>query len=238
MDINRGKLVFKDIIKGRLVKRYKRFLADIELESGQIVTAHCTNSGSMKGCIKEGADVYISPQNRPERKLKYTWEMIKMPDSLVGINTLVPNKIAGSAFDSGMIKEFSRYTNVRPEITTSKGTRLDFLLENENGEKAYVELKNCTLVEKRHAYFPDAVTTRGQKHLTELERLASEGFETAVFFLIQRTDADFFSPADHIDPEYGKLLRQVHENGVKIIVYDTLVKPGSIELNKRIKVKL
>jgi sugar fermentation stimulation protein A len=137
-----------------------------------------------------------------------------------------------------MIKEFSSYNKVKPEITTSKGTRLDFLLEGENQKKAYVEVKNCTLVEKRHAYFPDAVTIRGQKHLKELERLVFEGFETAVFFLIQRTDADFFSPADHIDPGYGKLLRQVYENGVKIIVYDTLVKPGSIELNKRVKIRL
>lgn len=238
MKVENGKVLYEGLIHGRLIKRYKRFLADVELESGEVVTAHCANSGSMTACIKEGALVYLSCHDNPKRKLKYTWEMIEMPSSLVGVNTGVPNKLVASAIESGKIEELKKYTNVRPEIKTSEGTRLDLLLTDALGEKCYIEIKNCTLVENNHAYFPDAVTTRGQKHLKELERLALEGHETGVFFLIQRMDADIFFPADHIDKEYGFLLRRVHENGVKIFVYDTILNSNSILINQKIDIAL
>lgn len=238
MKIENGKASFDDLVKGYLIKRYKRFLADIKLESGEVVTAHCANSGSMKNCILEGAKVYISPQNRPERKLKYTWEMIRMPTSLVGVNTGVPNKLVASAVKSGKIAELTGFKDIRSEVKTSENTRLDLLLKDKNGKECYVEIKNCTLVEKKHAFFPDAITTRGQKHIRELMTLADQGYDTALFFLIQRMDADIFSPADHIDPEYGRLLREASKKGVKILVYDTFITESSIEINKSIKILL
>jgi sugar fermentation stimulation protein A len=238
MEIKNGKVLFSSLLKGKLIKRYKRFLADIKLDSGESVTAHCANSGSMKGCILEGAKVYLSPQNKPERKLKYTWELIKMPDSLVGVNTSIPNKLVKSAIESGKIKEFEKYSKVISEVKTSDNTRLDLMLLDEFDNKCYVEIKNCTLVENGKAMFPDAVTTRGQKHLNELMALKAKGFDAAVFFLIQRMDAECFSPADHIDPQYGKLLRAALEKGVDVIAYDTVLTEKSIEINKGIELCL
>ena len=238
MIVKNGSVLFDDLLKGRFIKRYKRFLADIKLDSGENITAHCANSGSMKACMEEDAVVYVSPQNGPKRKLKFTWEMIEMNGSLVGVNTGVPNKLVASAIESGKIEELKGYPLVRPEIKTSEGTRLDILLENDLKEKCYVEIKNCTLVENSHAYFPDAVTIRGQKHLLELETLVKKGNRGVVFFLVQRMDADVFSPADHIDKEYGRLLRKVNKNGVEILVYDTRLTPDSIVINKRIRVCL
>ncbi|MDY0360401.1 MAG: DNA/RNA nuclease SfsA [Desulforegulaceae bacterium] len=238
MEIKNGRVLFGDLLKGKLVKRYKRFLADIKLDSGELITAHCANSGSMKGCIMEGADVYVSPQNRPERKLKYTWELIKMPDSLVGVNTSIPNKLVKSAIESKKIKQFEKYPKVISEVKTSDKTRLDLMLLDEFDNKFYVEIKNCTLVENGKAMFPDAVTTRGQKHLKELMDLKEKGYYSAVFFLIQRMDAKCFSPADHIDPEYGKLLRKAFEKGVDIVAFDTCLTKNSIEIRENIKVVL
>jgi len=192
----------------------------------------------MKACILEGADVYVSPQNRPERKLKYTWELIKMPDSLVGVNTSIPNKLVKSAIESKKIKQFEKFSKVVSEVKTSDNTRLDLMLLDELDNKCFVEIKNCTLVEKNKAMFPDAVTTRGQKHLKELMDLKAKGFDAAVFFLIQRMDAKCFSPADDIDSEYGKLLRAAFEKGVDVIVYDTVLTEKSIEINKGIELCL
>jgi sugar fermentation stimulation protein A len=238
MEIKNGRVLFDDLLKGKLLKRYKRFLADIRLDSGDFITAHCANSGSMKGCIMEGADVYVSSQNRPERKLKYTWELIKMPDSLVGVNTSIPNKLVKSAIESKKIKQFEKYPKVISEVKTSDKTRLDLMLLDELENKFYVEIKNCTLVENGKAMFPDAVTTRGQKHLKELMDLKEKGYNSAVFFLIQRMDAKCFSPADHIDPEYGKLLRKAFEKGVDIVAFDTYLTKNSIEIRENIKVVL
>jgi sugar fermentation stimulation protein A len=184
----------------------------------------------------EGADVYVSPQNRPERKLKYTWELIKMPDSLVGVNTSIPNKLVKSAIESKKIKQFEKYPKVISEVKTSDKTRLDLMLLDELGNKFYVEIKNCTLVENGKAMFPDAVTTRGQKHLKELMDLKAKGYKSAVFFLIQRMDAKSFSPADQIDPEYGKLLRAAFKKGVDVIAYDTIVTEKSIEINQNLQI--
>ncbi|MDY0132013.1 MAG: DNA/RNA nuclease SfsA [Desulforegulaceae bacterium] len=235
MEIKNGKVLFGNLLKGKLVKRYKRFLADIELDSGELITAHCANSGSMKACLEKGAEVFVSPQNRPERKLKFTWELIKMPDSLVGVNTSVPNKLTASAIESGKIQEFKQYSKLISEVKTSAHTRLDLMLEDNSSNKCYVEIKNCTLVENKKAMFPDAVTTRGQKHLKELMDLKEDGHFAVIFFLVQRMDAEYFSPADYIDPEYGKLLRQAFEKGVEVIVYDTVLSEKSIEINQSLE---
>lgn len=217
---NDGAVKWPELIPGILIKRYKRFLADVRLPSGETVTAHCPNSGSMQACCLPGQPVYLSRHDTPERKLKYTWELIQMPTSLVGVNTQVPNKLVKAAIEHGDIKQLAGYDSVTAEVKTGPHSRLDLLLQKNDGEKCYIEVKNCTLVENGHACFPDAVTTRGAKHLSELARLRKDGNRCAMFFLIQRMDAKTFSPVDHIDPDYGRELRRVHRLGVEIFVYD------------------
>ena len=236
--IENGSVSYKGLIKGRLIKRYKRFLADVRLETGDIVTAHCANSGSMKMCLMDDAEVYMSYHGNPARKLKFTLEMIKMPDSLVGINTMLPNKIVASAIESGKVAGLTGYSKIKPEITVSKGSRLDLLLTEEGRRDCYVEIKNSTLVENGKASFPDAVTKRGQKHLVELEHLVNKGKRGVIFFLIQRMGVKSFSPADNIDKEYGSLLRRVIENGVEVMAYDCCLDKLSINIDKSVEIIL
>ncbi len=226
------------LMEGRLIKRYKRFLADVELDTGETVTAHCPNSGSMKGCAIPGSRVWLSESNNPKRKLKYTWELAQVPGSLIGINTQVPNKLVKTAVETGQIQELDGFNRARAEVKTSAHTRLDLFLENEAKEQCYVEIKNCTLVEEGVAMFPDAVTTRGQKHLDELVRLRAEGHRAVIFYLIQRTDARVFRPADAIDPVYGEKLRRAVAAGVEIITRDTRMDPVRICVNQAVPVCL
>lgn len=226
------------LVKGILIRRYKRFLADIVLETGETVTAHCPNSGSMKGCAIPGSQVWLSESDNPKRKCRYTWELAKVPGTLIGINTQVPNKLVKLAVEKGLIKELCGYDRVTAEVKTSSHTRLDLLLENKAEEKCYVEIKNCTLVEEGIAMFPDAVTTRGQKHLEELEHLVSCGHRGVIFFLIQRMDAKEFRPADRIDRTYGEKLRKAVKNRVEIITRDTIMNTGMIKIGKAVPVHL
>lgn len=219
------------LIPGTLVKRYKRFLADVKLENGELVTAHCPNSGRMKACSEPGRPVYLSFHDNPNRKLRYTWEIIDMPDSLVGVNTMIPNKLVKKSIEDGLVDEFKGYERVISEVKVGYGSRLDLLLEKRVGEKCFVEVKNCTLVEDGAARFPDAVTARGRKHLLDLRRLATEGNRCAVFFLIQRMDAEEFRPADDIDPRYGVELRRARMSGVEILAYDVTIDMSRIVLN-------
>ncbi len=227
-------LAWPKLFRGILVKRYKRFLADVQLDNGGLVTAHCPNSGTMRACSEPGRPVYLSFHDNPKRKLKYTWEIIHMPDSLVGVNTLVPNRLVKQSIEDGLVKELKGYDRVRAEVKTSEGSRLDLLLESSAGSKCYVEIKNSTLVEDGVARFPDAVTARGRKHLRELQRLVSEGNRGVMFFLVQRMDAESFSPADHIDPAYGEELRRAHGSGVEILVYDVQIDLTAICINHKI----
>jgi sugar fermentation stimulation protein A len=227
-------LLWPALIPGTLVKRYNRFLADVKLESGETVTAHCANSGTMKECSEPGRSVYLSFHDNPKRKLKYTWEMIEMPTSLVGVNTLVPNRLVKKSIENGMIKQLRGYDNIKTEVKVSNSSRLDLMLTKSEREKCFVEIKNCTLVKDEIAYFPDAVTTRGQKHLAELKRLTNEGNRSIIFFLVQRMDARAFSPADDIDPAYGKELRKAKRNGVEVMVYDVVIDLDRIRLGKMI----
>lgn len=227
-------LAWPKLIPGTLVKRYKRFLADIKLENGEIVTAHCPNSGAMKTCCEPGSTVYISYHDNPKRKLKYTWEIIKMPTSLVGVNTQVPNRLVFEAIKNNMVEELCGYTEFYREVKTSDHSRLDILLTKDERNKCYVEVKNCTLVEDTVARFPDAVTKRGLKHLVELQKLVSEGYRGIIFFLVQRMDAKIFKPADTIDPAYGRELRRAVANGVEILVYDVHMDLQKIVLNKKV----
>lgn len=217
--------------RGILIKRYKRFLADITLDSGETITAHCPNSGSMKACSEPGRPVWVSFHDNPKRKLKYTWELIDMETSLVGTNTNWPNKLVMQAVSAGIVPELKGYDTIKPEVKVGEKSRLDILLTRSNGEKCFVEVKNCTLVRNRIASFPDAVTTRGQKHLEELQQLVRQGDRCAMFFLVQRMDADKFVPADDIDPDYGKKLRKAHKAGVELLVYDVSITLEKISIN-------
>ena len=227
-------LLWPALTRGTLVKRYKRFLADVRLDSGDLVTAHCVNSGTMKECSEPGSPVYLSLHDNPKRKLKYTWEMIRMPESLVGVNTMVPNRLVKKSIEGGLVEQLKGYENVKAEVKVSDRSRLDLLLTNGEKENCFVEIKNCTLVKDGLASFPDAVTTRGRKHLVELQVLAKEGNRSIIFFLVQRMDAKAFTSADNIDPAYGKELRKAKNNGVEIIVYDVIIDLNRIVLGKKI----
>jgi sugar fermentation stimulation protein A len=225
-----------ELIPGTLVKRYKRFLADVRLDNGELVTAHCPNSGSMKACSEPGRPVYLSLHDNPNRKLRYTWEIIDMPDSLVGVNTMVPNRLVKKSIETGQVDELKGYDRVISEVKVGNRSRLDLLLETSVGKMCFVEVKNCTLVEDRVACFPDAVTARGRKHLLELRRLVAEGNRCVMFFLIQRMDAEGFRPADHIDPLYGAELRRARMNGVEILAYDVTINLRRIVLNEHLPI--
>jgi len=226
------------LICGRLVRRYKRFLADVVLDTGEKVTAHCPNSGSMKGCAVPGSRVWLSCSDNPARKYRHTWELVEINGKLAGINTLVPNRLVKTAVENGRIEQLSGYESVRSEVRTSAHTRLDLVLEKKSGEKCYVEIKNCTLMEDSTAMFPDAVTVRGSKHLDELCRLVECGHMGVIFFLIQRMGAERFMPARHIDDVYAGKLRHAEKAGVRILAMDTLITPEQIVIRDSIPVCL
>jgi sugar fermentation stimulation protein A len=231
-------LHWPEMISGRLIRRYKRFLADVKLEDGRVVTAHCPNSGKMTACCEPGMPVYLSSHDSPRRKLKYTWELIEMPTSLVGVNTQVPNRLVAESIDRGLVGELSGYASLHREVTVGEHSRIDILLSDLKGGRCYVEVKNCTLVQDGVAAFPDAVTKRGLKHLVELRRLVKEGARCVMFYLIQRMDADLFTPADAIDPDYGKELRRAAGEGVEILVFDAAMTLRRIRLNRRIPCRM
>lgn len=233
-----GGLLWPDLIRGILVKRYKRFMADVQLENGEVVTAHCPNSGSMQTCSQPGRPVYLSYHDNPKRKLKYTWEIIEMPTSLVGINTQVPNRLVFKSIQQQKVEALNGYDRLHREVKTPGKARLDILLSRGAAERCYLEIKNCTLVEKGTAFFPDAITQRGRKHLVEMQALTASGFRCVMFYLIQRMDAAVFKPADHIDPGYGSELRRAHRNGVEILVYDVHMDLETIALNRKVPFRL
>jgi len=211
------------LIRGTLIKRYKRFLTDVELEDGRVVIAHCANSGSMLSVNEPGAEVWLSPARNPDRKLKYTFEMIRIGRSLVGINTSLPNAIVAEAIRKGKIPELAGYDSQRREVKYGENSRIDLLLEKEAGGKCYVEVKNVTmrrdLSKGAPVEFPDAVTTRGTKHLRELGNMVRQGHRAVMFYLAQRSDAPAFTIAADIDPEYAKELKKAQAAGVEVLCY-------------------
>jgi len=231
-------LLWPELLEGRLVRRYKRFLADVVLDDGRLVTAHCPNSGKMTACCEPGMPVFLSRHDNPKRKLKYTWEMIRMPNSLVGVNTQVPNRLVADAIRRGRVPELAGYAALKREVPVGSGSRIDILLSGPSPGRCYVEVKNCTLVEEGMAAFPDAVTARGLKHLHEMQRLLAEGDRCVMFYLIQRMDARCFTPADGIDPAYGRELRHAAVAGVEILVYDAALTLEGIWLNRKIPCRL
>lgn len=223
------------LVAGTLIKRYKRFLADVLLEDGGVVTVHCPNSGSMMGCATPGSPVLLSRSSNQGRKYPLGWEMVHADGFWIGINTGLPNRLTREAIEDGTVVELQGYATIRPEVPYGEHSRIDLLLEGP-GRRCFVEVKNVTLVESGRALFPDAVTTRGQKHLQELMRVVREGDRGVIFFTVQRGDGDSVSPADIIDPEYGRLLRLALENGVEALAYRALVTPEEIRLTERLPV--
>lgn len=225
------------MLKGRLLKRYKRFLSDIELENGEVVTAHCPNSGSMKNLIEDNPTVFISRSDNPKRKLAYTLELIESKNETAAAYSAKANTITVEAIENGVITELQGYDAIRTEVPYGTGSRIDILLET-GEEKCYVEVKSVTLLENDTLMFPDSVTTRGQKHLRELMQVKAKGDRAVIFFAVLHTGGTHFSPADHIDPVYGRLLRQAKEAGVEVLAYQALVTTESISLEKAIPITL
>jgi sugar fermentation stimulation protein A len=224
------------LVEGRLVRRYKRFLTDVELDDGSLVTAHTPNTGSMKECAIPGYRVLLSRSDNPSRKLSYTLERIEVNGYWVDTHTHRANRVVEEGLKKGLIQEFRDYA-VNPEFSFGK-SRLDFFLEKE-GKKVLMEVKNVTLtLEADVACFPDAVTTRGRKHLNELLAAVDSGYRAVIFFLVQRGETLSFRPADAIDPEYGRLLRKVVQQGVEPLAYKTLVTPTETVIDKRIPILL
>lgn len=216
------------LVPGRLIKRYKRFLADVLLDSGETVTAHCTNSGSMKSCLEENAEVFLAPVNDPKRKTRFTWEMIRINGNWVGINTANPNKLIYEAILNKEIPGLDSYTKVTREVKFDE-SRLDIFAEN-HMERCAIEVKNVTLKDGDFATFPDALTERGLKHLQTLIRLKKEGYRAVMVYVVQRMDVTTFAPAADIDPQYAAALKEAAENGVEIFPVQAQVTPEEIKL--------
>ncbi|VAW16998.1 Sugar fermentation stimulation protein SfsA [hydrothermal vent metagenome] len=224
------------LVHGTLIRRYKRFLADVELDDGSQVVAHCTNSGSMKSCLEEGAEVYLTPVNNPKRKTRFTWEMIKINGDWVGVNTSHPNRLAYDAVREGQIPGLEGYTSVKREVGYGD-SRFDIYAEKDGG-KCFIEVKNVTMKEGSYALFPDAVTSRGLKHLQTLMVVKSRGVRAVMLYIIQRSDVAVFAPAKEIDPDYSKALKEAYNCGVEIIPVQAKVTPGAIELTKGLPFEL
>lgn len=234
------------LIKGVLIRRHSRFLADIELESGEFITAHTSNTGSMLGCKEPGSTVWLSQSDNSKRKYPYTWEIIEVRSNRgtvpVGINTMRSNALVKEAIIKGKIPALQGYKQIRSEVKYGmENSRIDLLLENPEQDSGkispcYVEVKNVTLVEDNIAYFPDAVSSRGTKHLRELAEVVRQGGRAVIFYCVQRADAEEFRAADKIDPEYGRQLRESMKIGVEPIAYLAKVSEKSIHLNNHIPV--
>ena len=225
----------KSLIKGKLIKRYKRFFTDVKLDK-EIVTAHCPNTGSMKGLLEEGNDVYLLPNNDPKRKLKYGLEIINTRKNLVGVNTHMANKIAQHALENNLIKELKDNNLVKPEVFFNKETRFDFLLEKKK-QKMFVEVKNVTLFrDKNTAEFPDAITSRGSKHLLTLIDAIKKGYKTYLLFLVQIQNMEYFKIAKDIDTEYYKNFLIAKKAGVNFLAYRCDISSKKIFIDKKLKI--
>ena len=225
----------KSLVKGKLIKRYKRFFTDVRL-SKKVVTAHCPNTGSMKGLLDEGNDVYLLPNNDPKRKLKYGLEIIKTRKNLVGVNTHMANRIAQHALENNLISELKNSDLIKPEVFFNKETRFDFLIEK-NKQKSFVEVKNVTLFRNNDtAEFPDAVTTRGSKHLLTLIDAIKKGYKSYLLFLVQIQNMNKFKIAKDIDGEYYNNYLIAKKAGVKFLAYSCDISSKKIFIDKKLKI--
>lgn len=246
----------RPLLEARLARRYKRFFADVELKDGTVVVSHCPNPGSMKNCRPDGARVWVSRNDDPRRKLRYTWELVEVERTLVCVNTARPNTVVAEALAAGHIPELAGYDSVRPEVAFGERSRVDFLLERDgdggnNGEgegesegegereRCWVEVKSVTLgLGHGISAFPDSVTARGTRHLRELMAMAAGGDRAVLLFCAGRADTRLVRPADDIDPVYGQTLREAAAAGVEILAYRCDISPTSITLANRVPVDL
>jgi len=225
------------LISGIFIKRYKRFFVDVQIEN-KLITAHCPNTGSMQGLLKEGNKIWLNKSNNPNRKLKYTLQIIEDGNSKVGVNTHLTNKIVLDALENNLIREFSKNIEIKPEVKFGENTRFDFLIADKN-YKAFIEVKNVTLARKpKIAEFPDSITSRGAKHIRELIKASKKGYKIYIAFIIQREDCDQLAIASDIDPEYSRLLSKAIKEKLNILCYDCKFSTKGIKLNKKIKFKI
>ena len=226
------------LVQATLLKRYKRFLADMKFPSGEIVTAHVANPGAMTGLKEPGSEVWVSPAQNPARKLRWSWELIRIGDSLVGINTSHPNSIVAEAINNNKIRTLSGYPKLRREVKYGESSRIDILLEKSSGEKCFVEIKNVHLKRGKSAEFPDSVTTRGAKHLRELSNMVKLGHRAVMVYLVQREDCATFKIAKDIDPSYHDAFVKATNSGVEHLCYSCRLTTKSICIDKRIRMIL
>jgi sugar fermentation stimulation protein A len=227
-------------LSGRLVRRYKRFLADVEMPDGEVITVHCADPGRMKGCSTPGASVRCSTSDNPKRKLRHSLEMIRVGRSWVGLQPLHAKRHASMALEANAIRGLTGYREVKSEVAVGQGTRLDFRIDHHarDARACFVEVKSVTLAEDGVARFPDAVTTRGRRHLETLARLHDEGHRGVLLYIVQRVDCSRVEPADAIDPDYARTLRDVVARGVEVIAVQARVGVRGISLEGRLPVVL
>ncbi|MSP10816.1 MAG: DNA/RNA nuclease SfsA [Pelagibacteraceae bacterium] len=225
----------KSLVKGKLIRRYKRFFTDVKLDQ-ETVTAHCPNTGSMNGLLDEGNEVYLLKNDDPKKKLKYSLEIIKSRNNLVGVNTHMANKIAHHGLKNNLIKELQNNDEIKSEVFYNKETRFDFLLEKKK-QKIFVEVKNVTLFrDKSTAEFPDAITSRGSKHLLTLIDAIKKGYKTYLLFLVQIQNMEYFKIANDIDIEYYKNYLMAKKAGVNFLAYRCHINPKKIYIEKKLKI--
>ncbi|WP_415890132.1 DNA/RNA nuclease SfsA [Neptuniibacter sp. SY11_33] len=229
---------FENLIEGRLIKRYKRFLADVVLSDGREVTVHCPNTGSMKNCADPDSRVWVRDSGNPKRKYPLGWELVEVEGRyLACINTGLANKLIREGIEQGVIAQLQGYTDIRQEVKYGENSRIDLLLEDEEKGRVWVEVKNVTLLESDNwGSFPDAVTKRGAKHLQELMAMVEQGDRAVMLFCVPHTGIQQVRPADQIDPEYGRLLREAIAAGVEVIAYAADISPEQISIQREIPV--
>ena len=229
-----------DLIEGRLIKRYKRFLADVELSDGSVVTAHCPNTGSMKNCATPGSRVWLLDSANPKRKYPLGWELVEVEaDALACINTGRANALVREAIEQGIVSELQGYGQIRQEVKYGENSRIDLLLQDEGKADAWVEIKNVTLLEEGGwGSFPDAVTARGAKHLRELAMLAREGVRAVLLYCVNLTGIEAVRPAEEIDAGYAAALREAVAAGVEVLAYGVFLTPEEVRVDRRLQVHL
>ena len=225
----------RPLIPATLVRRYKRFLADVELPGGAVATAHCPNPGAMTGLAEPGARIWLEPNDDPKKKLKYGWRLVELPGgALAGIDTGVPNKVVGEALRSGAIEELAHYPTIAAEVKYGERSRVDFHLSGGDGPPCFVEVKNVHLRRSgTWAEFPDSVTTRGAKHLRELAREVEAGHRAVMLYILQRNDCDAMRLAADIDPGYAKAFDEATARGVETLVYGTRISTEGVSIGRR-----
>lgn len=225
------------LTKGRLIKRYKRFLADIELENGETITAHCANPGSMMGVAPSGAPVWVSLSASKTRKLPYSFELVDIDGTLIAINTNNPNRLAMEAIEDGMIPELQGYSDLKREVKYGVNSRIDILLSDERRGHCYVEVKNVHLSRTPGlAEFPDSVTSRGAKHLQELSDMVEDGHRAVMLYIVQRGDCQRFTIAGDLDPAYAAAFENARAAGVDVLCYDCEITPHEVVIRKALEI--